>query len=81
LEYKFEPHLDGTGARKFLRIKCAKKLIWEHFDYIPRYPEFIVNRESQKQLMAFDEYSKVETFEPFSEVEIEIYLVRYNRGE
>jgi hypothetical protein len=74
LEYKFEPHLDGTGVRKFLKTKCPEKLIWEHFDYIRRHCDFMVSRESQKLFMAFDIHSKVETFEPFPEKEINDYV-------
>ena len=74
LEFRFEPHLDGTGVRKFLRTKCPEKLIWEHFDYIRRHCDFMVDRESQKQFMAFDMHSKVETFEPFPDEDIIKYV-------
>jgi hypothetical protein len=37
----------------------------------------MVNRESQRLLMCFDDKSRAETFEPFPEVEIENYLDQY----
>jgi hypothetical protein len=37
----------------------------------------MVNRESQRLLMSFDDKSRVETFEQFPEVEIENYLDQY----
>jgi hypothetical protein len=40
----------------------------------------MVNRDSQRMLMSFNDKSRVEIFEEFPEVEIENYLDRFKAG-
>jgi hypothetical protein len=73
--------MDGIGVRKILRTKCPEELIWEHFNFIRKNHKFMVNRESQRMLMSFDDKSRAKTFDKFPEVEIENYLDRFKAGK
>jgi hypothetical protein len=79
LRLKFEPHLDGRGIEIIMMSPCPEEILWNHLEYIRIHKDRITPL-NHRELMAFDENSRVETFRPFPTAAINLHAGDYDKG-
>jgi hypothetical protein len=65
-QYRFENHLHGKGLDEIMATPRPEILLWKHLEYMRIHMNDLVDPESTKKWMKFDEESRVRELRPIN---------------
>ncbi len=77
----FEHHFDGVRLDKLISQDEPEKILWLHLEHMRINMDMIVEKQSYRKLMTFDESSRVETFPEFPQWKIDAHLQRHENKD
>ena len=81
-QYRFEHQLDGTGIKDLWKRKDVRpeEILWKHLKFIGDHMDKLVDLESTKKWMVFDETCRVRQLDPIHDSVITNHAKRFDEG-